>query len=196
VQARCQLKFTGNRKEWEVKKARINEGIRFYRGQEWFRAAPVFWFGAARNLLKRYFVVEVPVSPDVVFASGVVVFDFDLDFLSDLSEVPGVFAVPAPGARPEFISGGVAGVGVAGVLVPGLAVVPGEPGLAPGVVVVPGVEVLGVAGVPAPPACPNSSDPPRKIPTAGVSNTASFLRIMISLADETADHEEAVALPV
>ena len=136
-------------------------------------------------------VVEVPVSPGVVFPPRVVLFDFDLDFLSDLSEVPGVFAVPAPGARPEFISGGVAGVLVPGVLVVGLVVVPGmlgelvpgEPGLAPGVVVVPGVEVLGVAGVPAPPACPNSSDPPRKIPTAGVSNIASFLCIVVSLAD-------------
>ena len=141
--------------------------------QQLFRATPLSKPGAARN--DAYLpVVEVPVLSDVVFD-----LDLSLDFLLDLSDDPGVLDIPGEVALPEFVSGAVELPGVVdvppGVLVPGVVV---EPGV---VVVLGGVEPG--AGVPAPPACANKSEPPRKTPTAGVSSNANFLFMLVSLAD-------------
>jgi hypothetical protein len=119
-------------------------------------------------------VVEVPVLSEVLFPLSFESFDLDFwfDFLSDLSDdVPGVLDIPF-----EFVLGAVVCPGVddvPGVLLPGVLVEPGA-------VVVPGAVEPG-AGVPAPPACANKSEPPRKTPTAGVSSNANFLFMLVSL---------------
>jgi hypothetical protein len=112
-------------------------------------------------------VVEVPVLSEVLLPLSFESFDLDFwfDFLSDLSDVvPGVLDIPGVVVLPELVPGVV---DVPGVLVPGVV---DEPG-----VVVLGVEEPGELGVPAPPACANKSEPPRKTPTAGVSSNANFL---------------------
>jgi hypothetical protein len=130
--------------------------------------------GVARN--NTYLpVVEVPVLSEVLFPplAGVFVLDFLSDFLSDLSDVAGVLDIPDGAVElPELVPGVVEGDGA---LVPGVVV-------EPGVVVVPGVGEPGEAGVPAPPACANKSEPPRKTPTAGVSSNANFLFMLFSFS--------------
>jgi hypothetical protein len=126
--------------------------------------------GAARN--NAYLVVELPVLSGVLLPLLFVSFDFDFDFESDLLE----FDRPCEFDCPELESGVLGDVDVPGELVPGVEELPGVVEL-PGLVEVPGCVEPGVV----PPACANSSEPPRKAPTAGVSNNATFLRIMVSL---------------
>ena len=128
-----------------------------------FHAAPFSKTGAARN---NAYLLGVEVLSEVVLPLSFESFDLDFwfDFLSDLSEVPGALDTPDVVELPELVLGVV---DVPGVLVPGVV---DEPG-----VVVLGVEEPGELGVPAPPACANKSEPPRKTPTAGVSSNANFL---------------------
>ena len=128
--------------------------------------------GAARN--NAYLpVVEVPVLSEVLFPLSFesFVLEFWFDFLSDLSDVAGVLDIPDVVVLPELVPGVV---DVPGVLVPGVVVEPG--------VVVLGADEPGELGVPAPPACANKSEPPRKTPTAGVSTNANFLFMLFSFS--------------
>jgi hypothetical protein len=110
---------------------------------------------------------------EVLFPLSFESFDFFwFDFLSDLSDVPVELDIPLELVLGAVVCPGV--VDVPGVLVPG---VDGELGL-----VVLGDGEPGVAGVPAPPACANKSEPPRKTPTAGVSSNANFLFMLFSFS--------------
>ena len=117
-------------------------------------------------------VVEVPVLSEVLFPLSLESFDLDFwfAFLSELSDDPDVLDIPL-----EFVLGAV--------VCPGVDDVPGVLGVLvePGAVVVLG-DVEPGAGVPAPPACANKSEPPRKTPTAGVSTNANFLFMLVSLS--------------
>lgn len=127
-----------------------------------------------------YLVVDVPVLPEVMLPPLVVVFFFD--FLSGLPDAPGVLVVPGDMVRGELVSGATVCPGTVEVPLRGVVDVPGVV-VEPGLVVVPGAVVVGAVDVPAPaapPACANKTEPPRKTPIAGTSNSESFLRIMVS----------------